>query len=572
MSEQINTNNKPRQLKQLLEDWKTAVSHTNHPQPPTYDGDDIAITKLTEKTNEIIPGACFVARVRQTSDGHPYIGKAIELGATMILAQRPLADLNLTLPDYVVYLQVLDTAETLAWLAAAWEEFPSRQLVMIGVTGTDGKTTTANILHHVLKEAGLKTGLLSTIKAIIGDKEEPLALHVTTPEATVVQYQLRRMVDTGLTHCILESTSHGLVQHRVSAVDYDIAVVTNISHEHLDYHGSQKNYFAAKARLFEYLNLDEWALPTENKGKQGLVKTAVLNHDDKSYAQLLKIGAPRQVTYGLSQEADVTADDIAYTKNKSYFELHFPDPLGRLNGEPQPEKMGFSVPGYSYMIGEFNLYNILASVSVARILQISPESIQESLKTIYTIKGRMERVSGRHDAIVVIDFAHTPNSLRKAIDTSRKIVKEHKGRVITIFGSAGKRDVEKRRLMAEISARYANISILTAEDPRTESLDDILEIMALGCISKGGVEGETFWRIPDRGQAIYFALSIAKKWDIVIVCGKGHEQSMCFNTTEYPWDERKAITKALNALKMGNPMPDLGLPTGLGWQSDKAKK
>ena len=567
MSEQTkpnNQHNQPRHLKQLLADWKTAVSNTNHAQPPEYDGPDTAISLITENTNEVIPSACFVARVRQTSDGHPYIGKAVERGATLILAQRPLTDLNLTLPDNVIYLQVADTAETLAWLSAAWEGFPSRHLVMIGVTGTDGKTTTSNILHHVLKEAGLKVGLLSTIKAIIGEQEEPLALHVTTPEAPVVQHQLRRMVDAGLTHCILESTSHGLAQHRVSAVDYDIAVVTNISHEHLDYHGSQEAYFAAKARLFEYLNMDDWALPTENESKRLVVKTAVLNRDDKSYAKLLKIGAPRQVSYGLSESADVTADDIAYTKNKTFFELHFPEPLGLLNANPQPQKMGFAVPGYSYLIGEFNLYNILASVSVARILQISPESIQESLKTIYNVKGRMERVTGGSEAIVVIDFAHTPNSLRKAIDTGRKMVKEHKGRVITVFGSAGKRDMEKRRLMAEISTRYADISILTAEDPRTESVDDILEMMAFGCKNKGGIEGETFWRIPDRGQAIYFALSIAKKWDIVMVCGKGHEQSMCFGTTEYPWDEREALTAALNALAKGEPMPDLALSTGTG--------
>jgi UDP-N-acetylmuramoyl-L-alanyl-D-glutamate--2,6-diaminopimelate ligase len=176
----------------------------------------------------------------------------------------------------------------------------------------------------------------------------------------------------------------------------------------------------------------------------------------------------------------------------------------------------------------------------------------------------MEKVTGLHEATVVIDFAHTPNSLKNALDTGRKMVKEHKGRVITVIGSAGKRDVEKRRIMAEISARYADITILTAEDPRTESLDDILEMMAFGCKNKGGIEGDTFWRIPDRGEAIYFALSLAKKWDIVMVCGKGHEQSMCFGTTEYPWDERTALTAALTALAKGEPMPDMGLPTGSG--------
>ena len=569
MSAQISKNSEMRQLKQLLAAWTTAVSGTNHPQPPAYECGDIAITRLTEKTSEVIPGACFVARVRETSDGHPYIGKAIELGATMILAQRPLADLTINIPDNIVYLQVADTAETMAWLAAAWEAFPSRHLVMIGVTGTDGKTTTSSILHHVLKAAGLNVGLLSTIKAAIGDKEEPLELHVTTPEAPVVQHQLRRMVDAGVTHCILESTSHGLAQHRVSAVDYDVAVVTNISHEHLDYHGSPENYFAAKARLFHYLNLDDWVLPTENESKKTVVKTAVLNADDKSYAKLLEIGAPCQVSYGLVNPADVTADDIAYTKNQTWFELHFSEPLGLSYGEPQPPKMEFAVPGYSYLLGEFNLYNTLASVAVARVLGVSPEVIQEALKNIFNVKGRMERVTGWHDFIVVIDFAHTPNSLRNAIDTGRKMVKENKGRVITVFGSAGKRDVAKRRLMAEISARYADITILTAEDPRTESLDDILALMAEGCQSKGGVEGETFWRIPDRGQAIYFALSLAEEKDIVMVCGKGHEQSMCFGTTEYPWDERQALHTALKALNAGEPMPDLGLPTGSGWQSGK---
>ncbi len=561
MSEQINSEN-TRQLKQLLTDWHTAVSGTNQLQPPIYDGPDISITKFTEKTGEVIPGACFVARVRETSDGHPYIGKAVELGATMILAQRPLSDLNLTLPDNVVYVQVTDTAETLAWLAAAWEGFPSRQLVMIGVTGTDGKTTTCNILHHVLHKSGLKVGLLSTIKAIIGEEEEPLALHVTTPEAPVIQRHLRRMVDAGLTHCILESTSHGLAQHRVSAVDYDIAVVTNITHEHLDYHGSQENYFAAKARLFHTLNSDDWALPTENESKKRLQKTAVLNVDDSSYTPLLDIGAPQQVSYGLEKKADVTADNVAYTKDKTWFDLHFSEPLGLFNGAAMPEKIEFMVPGYSHLLGEFNLYNILATVAVARILKLSPELIQENLKNIFNVHGRMERVTGWHDYIVVIDFAHTPNSLQKAIDTGRKMVKEHNGRVITVFGSAGKRDVEKRRIMAEISARDADLTILTAEDPRTESLDDILAAMAVGCQSKGGVEGETFWRIPDRGEAIYFALSIAQKRDIVMICGKGHEQSMCFGTTEYPWDERQAITAALKALEYDKPMPDLGLPTG----------
>jgi UDP-N-acetylmuramoyl-L-alanyl-D-glutamate--2,6-diaminopimelate ligase len=239
-----------RSLKKLLADWKSAVADSDLCQPPEYDGPDIAVTRLTEKSGEVEPGACFVARVRANSDGHPFIGKAIQNGASLILAQRPAAALDLIVPEDVVYLQVADTAESLAWMAAAWQGFPSRELVTIGITGTDGKTTTANILYDIMRAAGIEAGLLSTIRAIIGDIEETLELHVTTPEAPVIQRHLRRMVDAGLTHCILETTSHGLAQHRVTAVDFDIAVVTNITHEHLDYHGDYESYVAAKLRLF----------------------------------------------------------------------------------------------------------------------------------------------------------------------------------------------------------------------------------------------------------------------------------------------------------------------------------
>jgi UDP-N-acetylmuramoyl-L-alanyl-D-glutamate--2,6-diaminopimelate ligase len=245
----------------------------------------VEISRLVEHTDDVVPGACFVARIRAGSDGHDYIGRAVERGASLILAQRPVQMVS-GRDASVVYLQVPDTAVTLAWLAAAWEGFPSRQLVMIGVTGTDGKTSTVTLLFSILREAGLRTGLLSTIKAVIGEEEEPLALHVTTPEAPVVQRHLRRMVDAGLTHCILEATSHGLAQHRVTAVDFDYAIVTNITHEHLDYHGSYEAYFAAKSRLFACLSDDPWAITSDNPYKRSLRKTAVLNRDDASYSRL----------------------------------------------------------------------------------------------------------------------------------------------------------------------------------------------------------------------------------------------------------------------------------------------
>lgn len=538
-----------RSLKGLLSTWHTAVQGTNLPQPPSYDGPDRQITRLTEKTSEVDPGACFVARVRETSDGHPYIGKAISAGAGMILAQRPRSSLDLAIPENVAYLQVSDTALALAWLAAAWYDFPGHDLVMIGVTGTDGKTSTSSILFSVLRAAGFKAGLLSTIKAVIGEQEEPLALHVTTPEAQEVQRHLRRMLDAGLTHCIVETTSHGLAQHRVSAIDFDMAVVTNITHEHLDYHGTFERYFAAKARLFETLSFDSLQRQSDSKYKSRLPKTAVLNKDDESYHRLAAIPVQKRVTYGIQNAANVSAEEIVHSARETRFKLSF-DSLS--SGENNLLTIASS------LVGEFNVYNMLAAAAAALQLGVTARDVRRGLQSISAISGRMERIDEGQPFLLIVDFAHTPNALVKALQAARQMTA---GRLITVFGSAGKRDVEKRRLMADASARLADLTILTAEDPRTESLDEILTMMAEGCRNAGAVEERTFWRVPDRGQAIYFALSLAEEADTVLICGKGHEQSICFGVTEYAWDDRKAARIALKALQRGQSMPDLGLPT-----------
>ena len=535
-----------RSLKQLLSDWQTVVAGTNWPQPPLYNGPDVDLTHLTEKTSEVAPGACFVARMRTTSDGHPYIDQAITQGASMILAQKSAAEVGIVLPPGVVYLLVEDTAVALAWLSAAWEGFPSRQLLMIGITGTDGKTTTANILFDMLTHAGLQVGLLSTVKAVVGQKAEPLALHVTTPEAPVVQRYLRRMVDAGLTHCILESTSHGLAQQRVGAVDFDLAVITNITHEHLDYHGGYAGYVAAKTRLFAALQLGEWQTPTENVYKQVVAKTAVLNRDDDSYAALSAVVGADHSSYALHNDADVTAAELHFSAAATQFVLKLP-----------PQDI---VDIKARLVGIFNVYNMLAAAATAQLLGLTSPAIQAGLAAVSSISGRMERIDRGQDFLVIVDFAHTPNALQKAIEAARGMVAEN-GRIITLFGSAGKRDVEKRRLMAEISAREADLTVLTAEDPRTESLDDILAVMRAGCRSQGGIAGETFWSVADRGRAIHFACSLARANDVVLVCGKGHEQSMCFGTTEFPWDDRHATRIALDVILAGQSMLDLGLPT-----------
>jgi UDP-N-acetylmuramoyl-L-alanyl-D-glutamate--2,6-diaminopimelate ligase len=555
----------------LLSDWAAAVEGRPLPKPPDCDGPDISLSGFVEHTDDVAPGKCFVARVRTGSDGHAYIGKAVAAGASLILGQRPVAELAGALGD-IPYLRVKDTAVALAWLAAAWHGFPSRRLVMIGVTGTDGKTTTTNLIFQILKSAGLQAGMISTIKASIGDEEEPLELHVTTPEAPIVQAFLGRMVEAGVTHCVLEATSHGLAQRRVEAVDFDLAVVTNITHEHLDYHGDYAGYFKAKARLFESLQHSQnvtQSRPPGNEYKEKVEKTAILNADDRSYEALAAIPAAHQLTYALDNPADITASNITYRSETTTFMLHLPHhPLAKADsGQPSPAdpitRSPKLTPASPHPIatplpGRFNIYNILAASAAAHALGLDPKHIAAGIAAVKALPGRMEAIDRGQPFRVLVDFAHTPHSLEAALRAAREMTG---GNVITVFGSAGRRDVAKRRLMAEAASEAADLTVLTAEDPRTESLDGILEMMAQGCRVQGGVEGTNFWRVPDRGQAIYFALSLARPEDLVLICGKGHEQSMCFGVIEYPWDDMRATAAALDALLSGEPMPDLGLPT-----------
>ena len=388
-------------LNQLFFSWRAAVAGTSHPQPPDYTGPDVLLTGFTEKTGEVAPGVAFVARVRTGSDGHPYIAQAIERGASLILAQRPAEEAGVFVPPGVVYLTVANTAETLAWLSAAREGFPSQELVVIGVTGTDGKTSTANILFSILRAAGVRAGLLSTIRAVIGDEEEPLALHVTTPEAPVVQRYLRRMVEAGLTHVVVEATSHALAQSRVAAVAFDAAVVTNITHEHLDYHGSYDAYFAAKRRLFESLLDEPLRDPSPNPLKAAARPTAVLNRDDASFAPLAAFLAGRPVavrTYGLlpgesspgESSPDATADNVTYGPDTTRLTL-------RLVGHaPRPVA--------SALVGEFNVYNMLAAAAAADVLDIDPQAIAAGLEAVGGLSGRMEPVSYTHLTLPTSDL------------------------------------------------------------------------------------------------------------------------------------------------------------------------
>jgi len=491
----------------------------------------ISITGVQQNSRKISPGNLFVAQVGGMVDGHKYIPEAIKNGAAAIVGTAPLEGM-LEVP----YIQVVDSRAASAYLSAAFYGFPAREMTVIGVTGTDGKTTTSNLIYNVLLQAGLPTGIISTVNAVIGGEVLDTGFHVTTPDAPEIQRLLSRMVNAGLKYVILETTSHGLAQDRVTACEFDIAVITNITHEHLDYHGSYEAYREAKGRLFDFL------LETAPK-KHGNKRLAIINQDDTSFSYLSSKPIPQQVHYSLRVESGhLWSENPCFDANGLHFDLVSKD---------------FRIPIESPLVGEFNISNILAAAGATIFgIGLDPQLVAKGIESVHGIPGRMERIMLGQNFSAIVDFAHTPNALRRALETVRKLTN---GRVIAVFGSAGLRDREKRKMMAVESVKLADISILTAEDPRTESLDGILAEMAEAAVEQGGVEGKTFYRIADRAKAIRFALRLANEGDVVIACGKGHEQSMCFGETEYPWDDRVAMRAALaEMLHVPGPrMPDL---------------
>ena len=475
---------------------------------------DVSVTGIESDSRKVQPGNVFIAAQGGSYDGHAYIASAVEKGAVAVVGTAKDVDCH------VPYVRVIDSRYAMAHLAAAFYDFPARQMTMIGVTGTDGKTTTSNIIFQILKQAGIRAGMISTVNAVIGDEELDTGFHVTTPDSPEVQGYLARMLAARLTHVVLETTSHGLAQHRAAACEFDVAVVTNITHEHLDYHGSWENYRNAKAILFEEL------AKTREK-PQGNPRLAVLNKDDVSYEYLVGV-SPRSVSYSLKPGADLWADDISFDAEGISFTA---------------KSDGGDVQVQSRLAGEYNISNCLAAIGATVVgLGISPEAASTGIVALPGVPGRMERIDMGQDFTAIVDFAHTPNALEQALQAARMMTD---GCVIAVFGSAGLRDREKRRMMAEVSVKLADLTILTAEDPRTESLDDILAEMAEAAREQGGLEGVDFWCVQDRGEAIRKAIGMAEADDLVIACGKGHEQSMCFSTTEYAWDDRTAMRAAL---------------------------
>ena len=383
-----------------------------------------------------------------------------------------------------------------ALLANIYYRFPSKKLLLIGITGTDGKTTTANLIYQILKAAGKKVSLITSVNAQIGERKFDTGFHVTTPEPQKIPQYLRLAVQEGSKYFVMEATSHGLDQNRLAFCSFKIGVLTNITHEHLDYHQTYGQYLRAKARLFKK------------------VKWAILNREDQSFEKIKHFINPSKtkiVTYGIKV------------------------------GDFTIKKFPFTTP----LPGEYNQHNCLAAVACCRTLGISAETIKKVLKEVKPIIGRLEKIDYSQDFQVFIDFAHTPNALKNVLSYLKTILPPS-GRLIAVFGSAGLRDQTKRPKMGEIAARLADIIVLTAEDPRTEDVNQIINQIAEGSKSQKA----KIYKVPDRQEAISFAVQkLAQKGDIVVIAGKGHERSMNFGKIEYPWSDQQAVKKALEKLK-----------------------
>jgi UDP-N-acetylmuramoyl-L-alanyl-D-glutamate--2,6-diaminopimelate ligase len=443
-------------------------------------------------------------------DGHLFTREAERLGAVALLVEA-------LSPTSLPQILVNDSRAALAAIAATFFGHPSQDVGVIGITGTDGKTTTSYLVDHILRSGGFRTGMVGTVAIRIGDREDLHPSRQTTPESIEIQRYLREMADESVDWAILEATSHGLAMHRLDHIRFQIAAVTNITHEHLDYHGTVENYRRAKGTLLERVGAH--------------AGVAVVNAEDPGSRAIEHFAAGASlIRYSTGGTlADLRALDIHSDASGSQFELDAGS-RGRAR---------VTLP----LIGEFNVANAVCAAGIAVAAQISISEIAQALMTAPPIPGRMARVDAGQPFTVVVDYAHTPDAMEKVLTLLRCL--HPGGRIIVVFGSAGDRDVEKRPLQGAVAARLADICVVTSEDPRFEDAEAIIEQIATGAESSGAQEGVTLFRRTDRREAIQLAFELARAKDCVLLAGKGHEASIIWGREKLPWNEAAVARELL---------------------------
>jgi UDP-N-acetylmuramoyl-L-alanyl-D-glutamate--2,6-diaminopimelate ligase len=486
----------------------------------------LQVRGLAFDSRHIEAGYVFVAVPGEHVDGHDYVTAAVALGAGAVIVERPLAEVRAT------QIVVDRSQAALAVAAAWWYGAPSRELGVVGITGTDGKTTTSFLATAVLEAAGISTGMLTTAGIKIGEVSSANPEHVTTPEAPLLQRALRAMVRGGNEAAVVETTSHGLSLDRVGGVAYDIAVLTNLTHEHLELHGTFEAYRDAKLSLFRRVGTG--VSPGKALARRW-PRAAIVNHDDPS-ASLFEAAAQTAgaalVTYGLSPDSDVQAFDVSEDAHRLVFQVRTPSWSGEVA---------------LALIGRFNVYNALAAVALGEALSLPPAAIKAGLAAVQGVPGRMERIDAGQPFGVVVDYAHSPASLETVLDQLASLAPAGGG-LIAVFGSAGERDVQKRPMMGRIAGERCRLVVVTDEDPRGEDRESILDAIASGAETAGKERGRDLFCIADRRVAIETAFGMARPGDLVLLAGKGHEQTIIMRDGPRPWDERSEAFEALGRM------------------------
>ncbi len=463
------------------------------------------ITAIVNDHRKVEPGSMFICIKGHRVDGHEFAQEAAEKGAAAIISEKPL---SLSLPVMVVN----DTKHAMAVLADVFYGHPTEKMHLVGITGTNGKTTTSFMIEEIFREASLKTGLIGTISMKIGDRV--IETKNTTPDTIVLQETFAEMVSEGVDATVMEVSSHALVQGRVDGCDFDVAVFTNLSQDHLDYHQTMEEYKRAKGLLFTKLG-NTYTKP----------KLAVINVDDPAGKQYISETSAHVVTYGIDHSADFMAQNIEMSRSGTAFTLISPE--GKNNVSLK-------------LMGKFSVYNTLAAIAAAYVSNVPLDSIIRTVEAVHGVPGRFEGVDEGQDFSVIVDYAHTPDSLENVLKT----IKEFAGkRIFAVVGCGGDRDRTKRPLMAEAACKYATDPIFTSDNPRTEDPIAILKDM------EKGVEGKQYQVIPDRKQAITAAIDAAREGDVVLIAGKGHETYQIIGDKVFDFDDRLVASNAIKELR-----------------------
>ena len=486
----------------------------------------LPIRGVSFDSRHVVPSSVFVAVPGGRVDGHDFIGAAASLGAAAAVVEKPIPDAALA------QIVVDDARRALATVAAWWYGDPSHELGIVGITGTDGKTTTSFLATAVLEAAGISTGLITTAAVKIGPRRMANPEHVTTPEAPQLQRLLRAMVSGGNTAAVVETTSHGLALHRVSEIAYDVAIFTNLTHEHLELHGTFEAYREAKLSLFRGLGGDA---ATKLLARQW-PRVAIVNADDPAAALFMdaaRQGGASVVTYGVASTADVRATAVDEGPRSMRIDVA----TSRWTG-----------PVELMLAGRFNVHNALAAIALGEALELDKDLVGAGLAAVQGVPGRMERVDCGQPFGVIVDYAHSPASLQTVLEVLAPMATAGGGGLIAVFGSAGERDVQKRPMMGRIAGERCRLVVVTDEDPRGEDGRKILDEIAAGAASAGKRIGVDVLCIPDRRTAIDAAFRSAKPGDVVLLAGKGHEQTIIMADGPMAWDERSEAVRGLERL------------------------